>query len=291
MKKNVLIMIIFLILFFACKERAIDRNLIFTTVLPQKFFIEKITGSRFNVKVMIPPGHSPATYEPTSKQMMEFTKAALYFRIGHVAFEKSQIDSLKSINSSLKIYDISSGVRLIKESHSHDADHVDDKEIVGVDPHIWLSPKAVKIMSRNIYKALVLHDPDNKKIYYKNMLNFIKELDALDKRLHKILRKVKNKEFLVYHPAWTYFAHDYNLKQIAIERDGKAPAAEYIKQIISKAKKHNIKVVFVQKEFAANNAEAIAADIGGHVVQLSPLEENWLLNMQKIAHAFEKALR
>ena len=277
MKKNILILLSVFI-FFACQKTSVERmNKITVSILPQKYFVKKITGSKFKINVMIPPGASPATYEPTPQQMKKLSQSILYFRIGYIPFEKSWMNKISAVNKKIKIIDTSDGVNLIKKGK-------------GVDPHIWLSPKAVRIQVKNIYSVLTEVDPDNKNIYKKNYKNFLAEINLLDKKIKNILKNFKNIKFMVYHPAWTYFARDYDLKQIPIEIEGKSPSPAYLKKIIDIAKKENIKVIFVQSQFDTNSAEAIASEIKGKVVPLNPLAENWLDNMIKIANTFKGVL-
>ena len=59
---------------------------VFVSILPQKYLVERIGGNRVDVSVMVKPGLSPETYEPTPKQMAALNTARIYFRIA-VPFE------------------------------------------------------------------------------------------------------------------------------------------------------------------------------------------------------------
>ena len=253
------------------------------SVLPQKYFVEKIAGDHFNINVMIPPGASPVTYEPTPKQMKELTKSFVYFRIGHIEFEKSWMKKLININPDMEIIDLSKTADLIKPEHNHDHSH-EGHHHHGVDPHIWTSPKEVKKQAALIFEYIATEAPEYNKEFKSNYNSFIQEIASLDSYLTRVLEPYKNNKFLIFHPALSYIARDYGLEQISIEIDGKEPTPANIRNIIDIAKKEQIKIVFVQKQFSMHNAEVIASEINGKVVQIDPLDYNWTESIRTIAN-------
>ncbi len=273
------------------KKSNSDKLIITVSILPQKFFIEKITGDVFNVNVMIPPGASPVTYEPTPKQMKELSASDIYIRIGHIEFEKAWINKLQNINPEMQMIDQSTVSDLIYADHGHEEHDLHGHHHHGVDPHIWTSPREVKKQVEFIYNFLVNHYPEHKLSFSANYISFLEEIDSLDTELNNILEPYKGRKFLIFHPALSYFARDYGLEQISIEIDGKEPTPANIKSIIQTAKEENIKVVFVQQQFSTHNAEVIANEIQGNVVQINPLDDNWIESIKKIAKEIEKSYK
>lgn len=269
-----------------------QKDSVTVSVLPQKYFVEKIVGDRFNVNVMIPPGASPVTYEPTPKQMKDLSDSKVYIRIGHIEFEKSWMNKLKNVNPEMEIIDQSEVAELIEpegeNSHQHDHHH-NGHHHHGVDPHIWISPKEVKKQVEFIYKFFIKNYPKSESEFTSNYHAFKKELDSLDQYLQETLKPFQNKKFLIFHPALSYIARDYGLEQISIEIDGKEPTPANIQEIIGVAKDENIKVIFVQSQFSTHNAEVIAKEIQGQVVQIDPLDYNWNQSIKMIADQIAKS--
>lgn len=260
-----------------------------TTILPQAEFVRNLGGDKVEVTVMVPPGASPHTYEPTPAQMKELARAKLYVMTGSgVEFELVWMDKIIQNNKNLVVVDCSKGISIIEtKEHNHEDIKGTEKEPHhGKDPHIWLSPKNAKIMVENIYAGLIKIDPVNKNFYNQNKIKYLQQLDSLDKKIKDGLKDIQNRNFMVFHPAWGYFAKDYNLKQIPVEIEGKEPSAKDISNLIDLARKNNIKVVFVSPQFNPKSAAVIAQGIGGKVVFIDPLAENYIQNMLLILDKF-----
>jgi zinc transport system substrate-binding protein len=256
---------------------------VFVSILPQKYFVERVGGRQVAVSVMVGPGQSPATYEPTPRQMTALSQARLYFSIG-VAFEDVWMKRIQAANPALHVVSMQRGVALLPLTGP-------SGEPTGTDPHIWTSPQRVKIMAATIRDALTEADPVHRGDYESNYRAFSAELDALDRDIRAFLVLAKGKAFLVFHPSWGYFANDYGLRQIPIEAEGKEPGAKALARVIDLGKREGVKVIFVQTQFSRRTAETVAAAIGAQAVAVDPLAENYPQNLLRVAHEFADALK
>ncbi|WP_209319782.1 metal ABC transporter solute-binding protein, Zn/Mn family [Ancylomarina longa] len=254
-------------------------NVLTVSILPQKFFIEQIAGDDFHVNVLIPPGASPATYEPTPLQMTKISHSMAYFRIGHIPFEEAWCDKIIESAGDIKVFDLSGDVKLIKNQGHHHGDHFHEE---GIDPHIWSSPKTVEKIVQRLYLDLVQLKPNNQKKYEANLNIFLGKIRDLDILATKEFNGENMKAFMIFHPALSYLARDYGLKQIPIEMEGKEPSPAYMQHLVMEAREYNIKTIFIQKQFNKENAETLAREIGAKVVAIDPLSENWLMEMENI---------
>lgn len=252
---------------------------VIVSIAPLKLFVDKIGGDRVDSRVMVQAGASPHSYEPKVSQMRYISKADIYFDIG-VEFEKVWLDKFKNQNRNLIISDTSKGIKkiaMIELSHHE----VDSK-----DPHIWTSPINVKQIAKNIYITLSNFDKNSSSFYKKNLDNYLKELDKLDKDIRVILKDTsKGSSFMVFHPAWGYFAKEYNLTELPVEIEGKEPKMRELIKLIKEAKKNRIHAIFTQPEFSDKSAQIIAKNLDVKVIKTSPLAENWSENLKKLAKA------
>lgn len=271
----------------------VDRLNVTVSILPQSYFVERIGGNHVNVNVMAGPGDEPHTYEPKPEQLKALSKAAAYFSIG-VDFENAWLDRIASANSEMLMVDTTQGIeRMPMVTHYHEeegGEHAHDQELENPDPHIWTSPQLVKIQAQTIYEALVQIDPEHRAAYEANLQRFLQDTNALDADIRETLKGIKNRKFMVFHPAWGYFADDYGLEMVPIEIGGQEPSAAELAALISAAKKEGIQVIFAQPEFSTKAAETIAKEIGGKVLLISPLAPGWLGNLRQVADTFAEVL-
>ncbi|MCH9813764.1 MAG: zinc ABC transporter substrate-binding protein [Epsilonproteobacteria bacterium] len=286
--KKIIIILIALTSFLSAKMQ------VCVSILPQAFFVEKVAQDLVDVEVLVKPGASPATYTPKPSQLKLISNAPLYFTIG-VAFEKNWLPRFTAINENMKLVDTTTGIKKLEmqsgidthehhDHHGHDHDHHTHE---GLDPHIWLDPMLVKIQVATIAQALAKEDPQNSNFYLKNAQTFTQELEKISLDIQSRLKDIKQKEFIVFHPAFGYFANAFGLKQIAIEKEGKEPSVKYIKRIIDFAHEHKIKTIFVAPQFSQKSAKQIAKRINGQVKSINPLSRDWDKNILDIAKSFE----
>lgn len=259
------------------------------SIPPQAFFVKQIAGDRVHTTVLIPPGASPATYAPKPSQLKAIKKASLYLTIG-VPFEKNWLARFQSINPNLHIIDMTQGIeKMPMQDHLEETHADDDHHHTGLDPHVWLSPSLVAKMAKTVRDTLSDADPAHAAEYDGNYRHFLSEIEALKKEISRRVSSLRQKTFIVFHPSFGYFAREFGLRQVAIEKEGKEPSLRYIKRVIDFAKAHGIKTIFVEPQFSQKSARTIAKAIGGKVISIDPLAYAWDKNMVEIAQSFEKA--
>jgi zinc transport system substrate-binding protein len=246
-------------------------NTIFVSIAPLKPIVEGIVGDDFTVSVIVPQGAAPETFEPTPKQLSEIENAKFIFSVGLLDFEKSLV---QRISKSGQIVELYKGVELMQGTCSHGHKH-------GVDPHIWCSPKSLGTMADNAYKAISADMPDSLH-YAENYNKLCVKVLELEEEVAEIFHSGKQSAFIIYHPALTYLARDYDLKQIAIEEHGKEPSVRRIGEIIEYARKEGIKRVLYQSELPASSVEVICKDSGAQAVEINPLAEDIFANIRTI---------
>ena len=268
---------IFVLLLFAFSLYA--KEILLVSILPQKYFLEQLVGKNFQVKALIPPGASPATYSLKLSDLKIIKKAKYYFTIG-VPFEKANIPRIKSINPNLKLIDTTKYIRLYPMQAHHKEHHHR-----GLDPHVWLAPNLVIQIARSMLDTLLQIDAAHSELYLNSYERFAKEVIALDKEIYNRLINIKNRSFLVFHPSFGYFARSYNLEQIAIEQEGKEPKIKDLLKLLQKAKIKGIKKVIIEPQFPKRSAKLIAQKLGASIVVIDPLAYNWQESLKRLADA------
>jgi zinc transport system substrate-binding protein len=270
---------------------------VFASVVPIQTFVQRIGGEHVDARAMVRPGFSPHTYDPTPQQISALAGAVLYVRTG-MPFEKAWMDRIRSANPDMQVLDAREGISLREmEAHGHDehrqeVEHHDDIDYDHEqDPHVWTSPPLVRHMVGRIRDKLNELAPDHAADFARNHDRLLAELDALDAELHTLLNPLLNHKFMVFHPAWGYFADRYGLIQVPIEYQGKSPGARALATLIEQAKQEKIKVVFVQPQFDKRQARQVAQAIGGIVVAVDPLAADYADNLRRVGQLFAQALQ
>ena len=270
----------------ACGPRraAEEDRTIYVSIPPLKMLVTEIVGDDFETAVLVPPGASPETFEPTPRQFVALNRAHLVLNVGFLEFETAL---LSKIDERAKIVDLNRGITPISGSccgHDHGAAK---GHAHGVDPHLWLSPRALRQMAANAYEAIHAAWPDSAK-YTRNYRLLSEKLEALDRRTAEKIARSGMKSFVIYHPALTYYARDYGVEQMAIETDGKEPSARQLGRIIGRAREEGITKVLYERQFPASTVAIIADDIGAEVIGIDPLREDVVANIDEITEILTK---
>lgn len=276
--KRYLIYIVAMLTLAACtsSQPTTDSQTIYVSIAPLRSLVEAITAEDFPVEVLVPAGASPETFEPTPKQYIALNESQWIFSTGLIEFETTLLGKISARD---KVIDLSRGIELIAGTCSHH--HHGHTHAHGVDPHTWTSPRALKRMSQTIYETIHNEYPDSTR-YTQNFNRLQDHLEALDQHIGKQLAASDVQSFIVYHPALTYYARDYGIRQIAIEQEGKEPSAKRLAELIRIAEEHDIHTVLVQRQFPHSSVEAVADDMEAEVVEFDPLAENVIENIAHI---------
>lgn len=268
------------------------------SVLPLAGFAERVGGEHVAVEVLVGPGQSPHAYDPTPRQLQSIAKCRAFFRVG-IDFENSLVPRIQRSFPGVRIVDLRAGITLRTmtsaeaTAHAHEDEHdASCAHAAGApDPHSWLSPLNAKIQSAKIAETLIELDPTHAEAYRKNLAAFQAELDAVHAEIAQALEPLRGREVFVYHPAFGYFLDAYGLKQAPVEIAGKEPTARQLAQLVERARKAGVKVIFVQPQFPSKSAEAVAEAIGGVVVPLDDLAKDYVANLREMARRIQEKLK
>lgn len=262
----------------ACSPQpASQEKTLYVSILPIRSLVKEIVGEDFRIEVLVPPGASPETFEPTPRQFIGLNEAQLVFNVGLLEFETALLDK---IEDRTKIVDLNRGIVRIEGSCAHAGRNGSD-HVHGVDPHVWTSPRALQRMAENAYEAIHARWPDSAK-YTANHARLQEELRQLDLRTAEKIARSGIRYFIIYHPALTYYARDYGLRQEAVEADGKEPSAKRLTALIRQARKDGIGRILYQNQFPVSVVETIARDIGAECAEIDPLREDAIANIDSI---------
>ena len=265
------------------------------SIPPQSWLVEMVGGSEFRAITLLSPGDSPATYQPADVQISELMQAEVYFRTG-VPFENGRWLQAVQNAGGPRIVDLRDGVPLRDIEHSHGDEYEHGHDTVsesdeGKDPHIWLSPRLLKIQAATIAETLTNLRPRLAGSIEENLADLLKELDAVDAYLRSSFSPHQGKAFYVFHPAWGYLADAYGLRQVAIEIEGKEPSDRELTQFQTMARRDEVTALFVQPQIAGETARAAARMIDADLIILDPMVYDVIANLRVVADVISEVLK
>lgn len=277
---SLLILFCSIILCSCANNYKVDERRLTVSIEPLRYITEAIVGDCFEVTTLTPEGVSPETYMPTPQQMTSINNGSAYIYLGALGFEQQHMEKILETCPHLYVINVSENIQLMP--HGDGCSFSD-----GADPHLWTSPKNMKMIASNIHKALCHMDTANTATFDKNLLRFHQHLDSVDNVLRNQLREVKSRTFLINHPALAYFAAQYGLRQLSVEHDGKEASAERVAHLIDECRKEGVKTIFVQKQNSDRTTKRIAEELGVETIKINPLAYRWEEEMYNIAKSFK----
>ena len=283
MKKLIYILTLFILSACGNTTQKSEKPILTVTLEPLRYFTEAIAGDNYEVVSMVPKGSSPESYDPTPQQLVNLSKSQAYFRIGYIGFEQAWMKKLEANCPDMKVYNTSKGIDLLRDKGHWHGDHFHEG---GVEAHVWNSTQNALIIADNIYQALCELDSTHQEDYRKRLDVLKQTIRQTDANVRTLLENADS-TFLIYHPALSYFARDYGLKQVSIEEGGKEPSPAQLKALIETCRNENVHTIFVQQEFDQRNAQLIANELGVNIVSINPLSYDWVKEMIRIAEALK----
>lgn len=305
-------------------DRGDAKYIVSVSIPPQAYLVERIAWPDVRVHTLVQGNESPATYQPSDRQVSDVLRSDLFFRIG-VPFERGAwFEVISGSETPMKVVDLRDGISLrlfggcghpehqaapletacthdhgeaATESCGHDhapgesCDHatVHDHGNLSVDPHIWLTPESLINMSLTITDAFCELNPEGAAQYRANQKKLQADLDSLHDDLSKIMRPHAGKRFYIYHPAWGYFCDKYGIEQKAIELEGKEPSDEELTRIQEQMRADKAKVIFIQPQIEGKSVAAVANAVGVRVEMLDPLAKDVIQNLRRAARVIAES--
>ena len=182
---------------------------------------------------------------------------------------ESFLDGVAQSLPSLPVVESSSGISLL---HTEPTLHVggEHAEESGENAHVWMSPRRYEQQVRNICSELSAQFPQDAALFEENAERYISRVEALRREMAEKLVGANGMQVILFHDSFAYFADEFGMKvgaTIPIEEDTALNAGE-IAQVIEKIKSTGIRVLFAEKQYSTELADAIARETDARVYLL-----------------------
>jgi len=264
--------LIAIFLFYSALTFASDSAKITVSIDPIGFIVKEIGGDQINVLTMVPSDSNPHFYDPSMRRMISFSKSSRFFSIGG-EFEKVWLKRLLSLNDNMKVHNITQNLPVTSDLN---------------DPHVWMSPSNVKMMAEKVLSELTKMLPAEKVFLKSNYDSFIGKIDDIRNKIDKITKRCEAAKFVTIHPVLGYFASEFHLEQIAVEKHGHEPSARYLSTLMEIIKKEKINFIFSQPQVSQQYVKVIVEETGITVEMIDPLSDDLFAMFDNILSVFKK---
>ena len=250
---------------------------VWVSILPQMEMVDRIGGDRVTVRALVQPGDSPATYEPTPKQLAALWQADLFFAMG-VPFEASLLPKLDNMDLDIPVAEVYQGIDRLPMDDHHDHGFAGRP-----DPHIWLDPELVKVQAATVRDQLCRISPSHCAEFERNLKAYLVDVDTVGRRMDDVLKPYRGRPLFVFHPSFGYLARRYGMQQVAVEVGGKQPSPRQLAELVERIHETDTRAIFVQPQIADRAAQSVAEASGCSLVVLDPLAADHLANLERMA--------
>ncbi len=259
----------------------VEKLRVAASITPYGDFCRQIGGERVDVQVLIPPGASPHTFEP-SPGLLAGLRQAKVVVVNGADLEPWVTRFLRGLKTAKPfVVTATEGLDLIREvaGQEHggkEAAHRPGKpahDHAGVNPHVWLDPILAQDICRRIAAAFMQADPTGQTYYEQQLQSYLEKLANLHETIAAATAAFQIKEFIGFHPSFTYFARRYGLQEVGIIEvaPGREPTPRAFQDILAAIRRYGIRVVFSEPQFSPRIVEVLAKQAGVSVLTLDPL--------------------
>lgn len=268
--------IFFLVLtIFDSSSARAERPVVVTSLAVQRNIVKSIAGDLATVESLVPDAEEADHYHPSMKQMRLINDAIIFVIVGHqsLTFEK-KLSQIVNETKHAQIVNPAKNIKLIDD-----------------DPHVWLSQQYIYNLIADVSEALTGKFPQDQAAIKERAGKLKAEIDKSIQLATKLLKRCKGKNFLVFHPAWGYFARDYSMIQHSVESGGHEPGIGAISHVIKEAKEFNARYIFSRNDKNhKRDVKVIAREIGAEHKVIDPLSPDWAENIISVARVLNETV-
>lgn len=232
------------------------------TIFPLYDIAKQIAGSDVEVKLILPPGSEPHSFDPSPSLIRDLQTTDIVFAIG-LGFDQWIVPITEGTDAQLVT--AHQGIALMDVSEPITDEGSEEEEHTGpTDPHYWLSIPNAKIMAENVAKTLSLADAEHADAYQTRLTEYVRELDGVDAEIRARLNSLSDKNIVTFHDAWYYFAKEYGLEVVGSFEPtaGREPTPKYLTLLSQVIERASTKTLYTEPLFSDAAIEAFAEDEG-----------------------------
>lgn len=231
---------------------------------PVAWVVRQVGGDAIEVKTLLPSATAPETFEPGARHLVDLAGSDHLFIVG-LPFERRFVGRMKGNEGLPPLTDLSVGLE------------------TGGDPHVWLDPRNLASMAPVVTEGLVALIPAEETVLRARAAAFVRDLEELDAELGAELGAYRGRTLLTVHPAYGAFARRYGLRQVALEREGHAPTARHLAELMKELRDTSPTFILTQPQHSDRAARVLQRELDLRRVQIDPLTADVTTVLRRLA--------
>lgn len=252
--------------------------------VPMATLAEELGGEDVRVISLAPTGTSAETYEPTMKDLTDLQGCDMFLTLNTPGLERDMAEQARANDPKLKVSDMSLGVKKIYGTHGETNGHLE------ADPHYMASPRNALIILKTMSARMKKEYPGLRSKIDERYAVAEQRLMDLDAKVTETLKGAYGRSFVVFHPMLSYLARDYNLRQYALEDEGKEASAKEFQRRFANAR-ISMPTVLLYEKGNADKAREVAATLGIKAVEINLKGADFEENILKAAEAIAEGAK
>jgi len=250
------------------------RLTVVASVFPLFELAREVAGPAADVRLLLPPGVDPHSWEPRPSDIVELSRADIFVYTSE-RMEPWAGNIARAVRGrGVELVQVMDSLGFSNTDERHvSASVVDDGQDHGGDPHFWLNLSLSAQAAKMIGELLANSDPAKRDQYMVNTGSYSERLEQLDEAFLNGLKDC-NSRYLVTggHAAFGHLTRRYGLEQISVYglNPDAEPTPRHLAGIVSVVRENNVQTIFSEELMNPRMAQVLSRETGARVMVLNP---------------------
>jgi ABC-type Zn uptake system ZnuABC Zn-binding protein ZnuA len=266
-----------------CPRRArVEKPRVAVSIFPLYDVARRVAGERLDVVLVLPPGRSEHSFDPTPREMARVADARLGLAVGLEM--DSWLERLVRGAAGSNVTLVQVGPRVgpramhseeIGEEAADEArDGGEEEHHHGpTDPHFWLDPLKMQSAVDVMVESFSALDPVGANGFRVRGDALKRALGELHTRVEQRSRTWTHRTMVTFHGSMGYYAERYGLTIAAVIEPfpGREPTARYVTEVLAAIRTTGTVALFSEPQLERRPAEVIAEQAHVRLFELDPI--------------------
>jgi ABC-type Zn uptake system ZnuABC Zn-binding protein ZnuA len=242
----------------------------------------RVAGDRLDVVLVLPPGRSEHSFDPTPREMARVADSRLGLSVGFEMDAWLERIVRGAAGSDVTIVQVGPRVgprtmhseEIGEEAADEARDGGEEEHHHGpTDPHFWLDPLKMQSAVEVMVEAFSALDPAGASGFRARGESLKRSLGELHATIDRRSRAWTRRTVVTFHGSMGYYADRYGLTIAAVIEPfpGREPTARYVTEVLAAIRTTNAAALFSEPQLERRPAQVIAEQAHVRLLELDPI--------------------